>query len=76
MILCTVYSMIVIQYSHGGRKQGIIHRGGGGYLHCPVFTSVHFSLHNEGSSVYIRVCEGRESLSPNFKTFDPRHQFR
>jgi hypothetical protein len=39
-------------------------------------TSVHFSLRNEGSSEYIRVCEGRESLSSNFKTFkDPRHQF-
>jgi hypothetical protein len=46
------------------------------YLRCPVFTSVHFSLCNEGSSVYIRVCEGRESLSQSFKTFDPRHQFR
>ncbi len=45
---------------HGWRKKGIIHRGGGGYLRCPVFTSVHFSLRNEGSSVYIRVCEERE----------------
>jgi hypothetical protein len=35
-----------------------------------------FSLRNEGSSEYIRLCEGRESLSPNFQTFhDPRHQF-
>jgi hypothetical protein len=63
-------------WPHGWRKLGIIHWGGGGYLRCPVFTSVHFSLRNEGSSVYIHVCEGRESLSPNFKTFDPRHQFR
>ena len=45
-------------------------------LRCPVFISVHFSLHDEGSSEYIRLCEGRESLSPNFQTFhDPRHQF-
>jgi hypothetical protein len=45
-------------------------------LRCPVFISVHFSLHDEGSSEYIRLCEGRESLSQNFQTFhDPRHQF-
>ncbi len=45
-------------------------------LRCPLFISVHFSLRNEGSSEYIRLCEGRESLSPNFQTFhDPRHQF-
>jgi hypothetical protein len=51
-------------------------RKGYAYLRCPVFTSVHFSLRNEGSSEYIRLCEGRESLSPNFQTFqDPRHQF-
>ncbi len=61
---------------HGWRKKGIIHRGEGAYLRCPVFTSVHFSLRNEGSSEYIHLCEGRESLSPNFQTFqDPRHQF-
>ncbi len=31
---------------------------------------------NEGSSEYIRVGKGRESLSPNFQTFkDPRLQF-
>jgi hypothetical protein len=47
----------------------IIHRGGGAYLRCPVSISVHFSLRNEGSSEYIRVCEGRESLSPNFYAF-------
>ncbi len=47
-------------WPHGWRKLGIIHRGGGSYLRCPVFTSVHFSLRNEGSSVYIHVCEGRE----------------
>ncbi len=35
-----------------------------------------FGLRVEGSSEYIRLCEGRESLSPNFKTFqEPRHQF-
>ncbi len=39
---------------------------GGAYLRCPVSTSVHFSLRNEGYSEYIRVCEGRESLSSNF----------
>jgi hypothetical protein len=49
---------------------------GGAYLRCPVFTTVQFSLRNEGSSEYIGLCEGRESLSPNFKTFqDPTHQF-
>ena len=35
------------------RKQGIRHGGGGAYLRCPVFTTVHFSLHDEGSSEYI-----------------------
>ncbi len=56
--------------------KGIRHRGGGAYLRCPVWSSVHFSLRNEGSSEYIRVCEGRESLRPNFQTFQaPRHQF-
>ncbi len=49
---------------------------GGAYLRTPVSTSVHFSLRNEGSSEYIRLCEGRESLSPNCQTFqDPRHHF-
>ncbi len=60
-----------------GRK-GIIHRGVGAYLATlpGLHTSVHFSLHTEGSSEYIRLCEGKESLSPNFQTFqDPRHQF-
>ncbi len=43
----------------------------------PVSTSVHFSLRHEGSSEYIRLCEGRESLFPNFQTFqDPRHKFQ
>ncbi len=50
-------------------EKGIIHRGEGAYLRCPISTSVHFSLRNEGSSEYIRLCEGRESLSPNFQTF-------
>ena len=50
--------------------------GGGAYLSCPVFTTVQFSLRDEGSSEYICLCEGREILSPNFQTFqDPRHQF-
>ncbi len=39
---------------------------GGAYLRCPVFSTVHFSLRDEGSSEYIRVCEGGESLMPNF----------
>jgi hypothetical protein len=57
-------------------EKGIIHRGGGAYLRCPVSNSVQFSLRNEGSSEYIRLCEGRESLCPNFQTFqDPRHRF-
>ncbi len=68
--------LIIPHLPHGWRKKGIIHRGVGVYLRCPVSTSVHFNLRNEGSSEYIRVCEGRESLSPNFQTFsDPRHQF-
>ncbi len=46
--------------------KGIRHGGGGAYLRCPVFTTVQFSLRDEGSSEYIRVCEGREGLSPNF----------
>jgi hypothetical protein len=55
--------------------KGIRHRGRGVYLRCPVFTTVQFSLRNEGSSEYICLCEGREILSPNFQTFqDPRHQ--
>ncbi len=36
--------------------KGIRHGGGGAYLHCPVFTTVQFSLRDEGSSEYIRVC--------------------
>ncbi len=36
--------------------KGIRHGGGGAYLRCPVFTTVQFSLHDEGSSEYIRVC--------------------
>jgi hypothetical protein len=50
-------------------EKGIRHRGEGAYLRCPVSTSVQFSLRNEGSSEYICVCEGRESLRPNFKLF-------
>ncbi len=57
----------VAGFNHGWRKKGIRHGGGGANLRCPVFTSVHFSLHNESSSEYIHLCEGRESLSPNFK---------
>jgi hypothetical protein len=47
-------------------SKGIRHGGGGAHLRCPVFTTVHFSLRDEGSSEYIQVCEGRESLRPNF----------
>jgi hypothetical protein len=48
----------------------------GAHLRCPVSTTVQFSLRNEGSSEYMCLCEGRESLRPNFQTFqDPRHQF-
>ncbi len=51
-------------------EKGIRHRGGG-----PTYAA-QSSLRNEGSSEYILLCEGRESLSPNFQTFqDPRHQF-
>jgi hypothetical protein len=57
-------------------EKGIIHRGEGAHLRCPVSTTVQFSLRNEGSSEYMCLCEGRESLCPNFQTFqDPRHQF-
>jgi hypothetical protein len=35
--------------------KGIRHGGGGAYLRCPVFTTVQFSLRDEGSSEYIRV---------------------
>jgi hypothetical protein len=57
-------------------EKGIIHRGEGAHLRCPVSTTVQFSLRNEGSSEYMCLCEGRESLCPNFQTIqDPRHQF-
>ncbi len=39
---------------------------GGGLPTLLVSTSVQFSLRNEGSSEYLCVCEGRESLRPNF----------
>ncbi len=48
-------------------SKGIRHGGGGAYLRCPVFTTVHFSLRDEGSSEYIRLCEKeKEILSSNF----------
>ena len=57
-------------------EKGIIHQGWGAHLRCPVFTPVHFSPRDEGSSEYICLWKGRESLSPNFNTFqDPTHQF-
>jgi hypothetical protein len=43
-------------------EKGIINQGWVAY----VFTSVHFRLRNEGSSEYICLWKGRESLSPNF----------
>ncbi len=64
--------MMVTKNEGGGEEpwmkevKGIRHGGGGAYLRCPVFTTVQFSLHDEGSSEYIRVCKGKESLSPNF----------
>ena len=40
-------------------EKGIIHRGRGAYLRCPVSTAVQFSLRDEGSTLYrIHVCEG------------------
>jgi hypothetical protein len=35
--------------------KGIIHRGEGAFLRCPVSTSVQFSLHDEGSTEYMCV---------------------
>jgi hypothetical protein len=32
--------------------KGMIHRGEGAFLRCPVFTSVQFSLRDEGSTEY------------------------
>jgi hypothetical protein len=62
---------------HGWRKKGIIHRGGGGYLRCPVFTSVHFSLHSEGSSVYCTsACvKGERAWAQILKLFTPGINF-
>jgi hypothetical protein len=36
-------------------EKGIIHRGRGAYLRCPVSTAVQFSLHDEGSTEYMCV---------------------
>jgi hypothetical protein len=62
-----------------GRKGYYIEGGGGEGTDGPmmsVSTSVHFSLRNDGSSEYICLCEGLESLSTNFQSFqNPRHQF-
>ncbi len=62
------YEYICIGGLHPWMKEekGIRHGGEGAYLCCPVFTTVHFSLRKEGSSEYICVCVGRESLRPNF----------
>jgi hypothetical protein len=35
--------------------KGIIHRGEGAFLRCPVSTSVQFSLRDEGSTEYMCV---------------------
>jgi hypothetical protein len=45
---------LLVQAMDEGSK-GIRHGGGGFNLRCPVYTTVHFSLRNEGSSEYIRV---------------------
>ncbi len=66
----------IVEYPWMKEEKGIIHRGEGAHLRCLVSTTVQFSLRNEGSSEYMCLCEGRESLCPNFQTFqDPRHQF-
>jgi hypothetical protein len=49
-----------------GRERDKTSRGGGLPTLPSLYTSVQFSLRNEGSSEYICVCEGRESLRPNF----------
>ena len=75
---CKVNRSLFGRYCISWMKEvkGIRHRGRGVYLRCLVFTTVQFSLRDEGSSEYICLCEGREILSPNFQTFqDPRHQF-
>jgi hypothetical protein len=36
-------------------EKGIIHRGRGAYLRCPVSTAVQFSLRDEGSTEYMCV---------------------
>jgi hypothetical protein len=52
-------------------SKGIRHGGGGANLRGPVYTTVHFSLCNEGSSEYIRVtCVRRERKpEPEFSNF-------
>ncbi len=49
------YVALTLSFTHGWRKKGIIHRGWGAYLRCPVSTSVHFSLRYEGSTEYVCV---------------------
>jgi hypothetical protein len=44
-------------------------------LHCLYLGTFQPSQRNEGSSVYIHVFEGRESLSPNFKLLTPGINF-
>jgi hypothetical protein len=49
--------------------------GGGG---LPTLPGLYLSTFQPSQRGFFRVhlCEGRESLSPNFQTFqDPRHQF-
>jgi hypothetical protein len=61
------YRNLCYPYSWMMEVKGIRHRGGEPtYAAGCMFTTVQFSLRNEGSSEYIRVCEGRESLRPNF----------
>jgi hypothetical protein len=66
ILFLTVHFFNPVSQSWMKEVKGIRHGGGGAYLRCPVFTTVQFSLHDEGSSEYIRVCEERESLRPNF----------
>ncbi len=48
LILCVVQSWMK-------EEKGIIHRGRGAYLRCPVSTAVQFSLRDEGSTEYMCV---------------------
>ena len=60
MLFCTCYSAeyyIFLSWLKAWMKElkGIIHRGEGAFLRCPVSTSVQFSLRDEGSTEYMCV---------------------